>query len=125
MRRVDLALLAVVASSLCLVLASPSPATASSREAEGSATIRFPGHHSEHVGLECGKVGNEGKHTRKVTIKVKVYSKEKQLLAEDSRTDTISGDTEKDQISVWTEIVTRDYPKADFAHVSAKCERED
>ena len=160
MRRVDLALLAVVASSLCLVLASPSPAAASSRDAEGSVTIKFPRHDSAHVGLQCGKVelrsvkvegapsehevhkarhhkhatsklrwifklGNEGEHKRKVTIKVKVYSKDKELLAKDSRTDTVSGDVEKDQISVWTEIVTRDYPKAGFAHISAECQRED
>jgi hypothetical protein len=70
------------------------------------------------------KLGNEGKHTRKVTIKVKVYALGKELLAEDSRTDTISGEKDKDHISVWTEIKTRDYPKADHVRISADCERE-
>ena len=70
------------------------------------------------------KLGNEGKHSRKVTMQVKVYGVGKELLAEDSRTDTVSGEKDKDQISVWTEIRTRDYPKADHVHISAECERE-
>jgi hypothetical protein len=70
------------------------------------------------------KLGNEGKHQRKVTIKVKVYSEHDKVLAEGSRTDTISGEKDKDQISVWTKIRTAEYPKADHARVSAECERD-
>ena len=70
------------------------------------------------------KLDNEGKHTRKVTIKVKVYAADKDVLAEDSRSDTISGEKDRDQISVFTKIRTRDYPKADHARISAECERE-
>jgi hypothetical protein len=70
------------------------------------------------------KLDNEGKHTRKVTIKVKVYAEDNDLLVEGDRADTVSGEKDKDHISVWTEIRTRDYPKADHAHIHAECERE-
>jgi hypothetical protein len=70
------------------------------------------------------KCGNEGKHPRKVTIKVKIFAEDNDVLGEDSRTDTISGEKDKDQISVWTKIRTRDYAKADHARISAECERE-
>jgi hypothetical protein len=94
-----------------------------------------PSHHEIHEAREhhsddtsnlrwIFKCDNEGKHPRKMTIKVKVYSDDNKVLAEDSRTDTISGEKDRDQISVWTKIRTRDYPKADHARIFAECERE-
>jgi hypothetical protein len=159
MCRANRVVLALGVLSLGFAVIGVSAVAESSKDAEGSVTIKFPKEGSRAVDLKCGKVDirsvriegapsaddvhkarhhkdetsnlrwifkldNEGKHTRKVLIKVKVYSEDKELLAEESRSDTISGEKDKDQISVWTKIRTRDYPKADDVHVSAECERE-
>jgi hypothetical protein len=70
------------------------------------------------------KVDNEGKHKRKLTIHVTVYSEHDEALAEDSGEDTIDEGTEGDHISVWTKILTIEYPKADHARIAVECERD-
>lgn len=69
-------------------------------------------------------VGNGGREKRKVTIRVVVFDRDGKVITKDERSDSVSGETADDHISVWTKIRTRAWPRADHIGVSVRCSKD-
>lgn len=67
---------------------------------------------------------NEGRRSRRVTIGVRVLTEDGDVLAEDTRTDVVRFHSDRDRVSVWTEIRTREIPDAATVEIEVECGRD-